>query len=392
MKGRTFIFLALFPLCICCKGGGGDEPGPEPVVEETVLSLADPDATPETKALYSNLWAIREKGWMFGHQNDLLSGRTWREKDGGSDTRDVCGDYPAVYGVDVAAFMDERKDTADNPRKRKTIVEAYDRGMVVMACMHLNNPLTGGTSWISRDSDPRKTETVAQILTAGSEARVTFDRWLDNLAKLAESLVGSDGVQIPLICRPFHEHGHEWSWWGNTSCTADQYTALWRYFVDGLKERGVHTFIYAISPAMNNAKTDDDFLFRWPGDGYVDFIGMDCYQGINNNVFTQNLKCLRRVSEAKKKPAGVTETGVQGFTAEDYWITNIAAPMAGRNMSMLVTWTNEYDPMGQYDVYFSVFKGHPSEESFRAMYDREDTFFCGDLPDMYKMADNITVN
>ena len=75
----------------------------------------------------------------------------------------------------------------------------------------------------------------------------------------------------------------------------------------------------------------------------------------------------------------------------DYWIENIAAPMAGRKMSMLVTWSNKYDPLEQGNVYFSVYPGHPSEESFRKMYAREDTFFCGDLPDMYKMAENITV-
>ncbi|MBQ1648570.1 MAG: beta-mannosidase, partial [Bacteroidales bacterium] len=123
----------------------------------------------------------------------------------------------------------------------------------------------------------------------------------------------------------------------------------------------------------------------------VDFMGMDCYLGINNNIFLNNLKLLKKVSEAKKKPAGVTEIGVEGFKAEDYWTRNIAAPMAGRNMSMLVTWSNKYDPIGEYDVYYSVFPGHPSEESFREMYARSDTFFCEDLPDMYVMAENIIV-
>ena len=119
---------------------------------------------------------------------------------------------------------------------------------------------------------------------------------------------------------------------------------------------------------------------------------MDCYQGINNNVFVNNLKVLSKLSADKKKPAGVTETGVEGFKNEDYWITNIAAPMAGRKMSLLVTWRNKYVGMNEGDThYFSVYPGHPSEESFRTLYGRSDTFFCGDLPDMYKMAENITV-
>ncbi len=383
------LLLAAAPLCLSCQG---DEPaGPEtPTEDPVVLTLADPEATPETRALYSNLWAIREKGWIFGHQNDLLNGRKWQYTEGGSDTKDVCGDYPGIYALDVASFMDGRtvalQSTAENPDKLRTIKEAYDRGMVVMACMHLNNPLTGGDSW-----DNSSNQVAAQILTKGSPTQVLFDQWLDNLAALAKDLKGSDGVQIPVILRPFHEHGHEWSWWGSTCTTAAEYVALWRYLVDGMKARGVHSFIYAISPAMNGKQTESDFIYRWPGDDYVDFMGMDCYLGINNTVFLNNLKCLKTVAEGKKKPCGVTEIGIEGFQNPDYWTTNIAAPMAGRKMSMLVTWSNKYDPFGTGNVYYSVYPGHPSEASFRELYERSDTYFCRDLPSMYKMAENITV-
>lgn len=381
-----FILLTASSLCLSCREDGpGQQAAPEGPV---TLTLADHDATPETKALYSNLWAIREKGWMFGHQNDLLNGRKWQYTEGGSDTKDVCGDYPAVYAVDVASFMDGRTDT-ENSDKRRTIIEAYDRGMVVMACMHLNNPLTGGTYGTSQYNSSNKV--AAEILTPGSETNILFNSWLDNLAALAKELKGSDGVQIPIILRPFHEHGHEWSWWGSSCTTGAEFVGLWRFLVDGMKARGVHTFIYAISPAMNVAQTESDFLYRWPGDEYVDFMGMDCYMGINNNIFLNNLKHLKNVSEKKLKPAGVTEIGVEGFKNPDYWSTNIAAPMAGRKMSMLVTWSNKYDPLELSNIYYSVYPGHPSEESFREMYDRSDTFFCNDLPDMYKMAENVNV-
>ena len=389
MRRCLLLLLTTVPLLFSCKGDGPVGP-PEP--DETVtLTLADADATPETKALYSNLWAIREKGWIFGHQNDLINGRKWQYSEGGSDTRDVCGDYPGVFAVDVASFMDGRKvplQTLDeNPVKLRTIREAYDRGMVVMACMHLNNPLTGGDSW-----DNSSNQVAAEILKKGSATQLLFDSWLDNLADLAKNLKGSDGVQIPVILRPFHEHGHEWSWWGSSCTTAEEYVGLWRYLVDGMKARGVHSFIYAISPAVNGkAGSEGDFLYRWPGDDYVDFIGMDCYIGINNTVFLNNLKLLKGVSDAKKKPAGVTEIGVEGFQNANYWTENIAAPMAGRKMSMLVTWSNKYDPFEQGKVYYSVYPGHPSEKSFRELYDRSDTFFCRDLPPMYRMAENVIV-
>ena len=392
MRNLTFmLLLATVPLLFSCREDGPAGPEvPEEPDDPVTLTLADPDATPETKALYSNLWAIKEKGWIFGHQNDLINGRKWRYTEGRSDTKEVCGDYPGVFAVDVASFMDGRKvplQTLDeNPVKLRTIKDAYDRGMVIMACMHLNNPLTGGDSW-----DHSSDQVAAEILKDGSETNVLFNSWLDNLADLAKSLKGSDGKQIPIILRPFHEHGHDWSWWGSTCTTTAEYVALWRFLVDGMKARGVHSFIYAISPAMNKRQTEDDFLYRWPGDNYVDFMGMDCYLGINNTVFVNNLKLLRSVSEAKMKPCGVTEIGVEGFQTPDYWIENIAAPMAGRKMSMLVTWSNKFDPAEEWNVYYSVFPGHPSEDSFREMYARSDTFFCEDLPPMYEMAKNIIV-
>ena len=284
--------------------------------------------------------------------------------------------------------MDERAETEldDNALRIRCMKDAYNRGMVIIACMHLNNPLTGGDAW-----DNSNRQVAAEILKEGSAVRTKFNSWLDRLARLAVNLKGADGKNIPIIIRPFHEHTQEWSWWGSSCTTEKEFKELWQYFVNYMKASGVHSFIYAISPQMDKARTESDFLFRWPGDEYVDFIGMDCYQGINNNVFVNNLKVLGKLSSTKMKPAGVTETGVEGFKQEDYWTTNIAAPMANRKMSLLVTWRNKYDPMEQGSHYFSVFPGHVSENSFKTMYERSDTFFCNDLPDMYVPAENISV-
>ena len=379
--------LVAVPLLWNC--GGNKQDPEEPQKPETVtLSLADADATAETKALYANLWAIRDKGWMFGHHDDLMYGRKWYGTEGGSDTKEVCGDYPGVYALDLASLMDERSATEqeENALRIKLMKQAYNRGMVITACLHLNNPLTGGDSW-----DNSSNQVVAEILKKGSATQTKFNGWLDKLANVAKTLKGADGKNIPTIIRPFHEHTQTWSWWGKSCTTEQEFIGLWRYFVDYMKAAGVHNFIYAISPQMDGQKVESDFLFRWPGDSYVDFIGMDCYQGINNNVFVNNLKVLSTLSTKKRKPAGVTETGVEGFKVADYWITNIAAPMAGRKMSMLVTWRNKYDPMEQGSHYFSVFPGHVSVDSFKEMYGRSDTFFCNDLPKMYNPVSGITV-
>mgnify|MGYP002711969068 FL=1 len=133
------------------------------------LSIVDKNATFETKALYSNLWAIQSKGFMFGHHDDLWYGRKWYNEEGRSDTHDVCGDYPAVFSFDVAEIMDDRYQNPENEIRKRVALEAYERGEVLIACAHLNNPLTGGDSW-----DNSSNEVVKEILKEGSPTHLKF--------------------------------------------------------------------------------------------------------------------------------------------------------------------------------------------------------------------------
>ena len=74
---KTFLLASLVLVSLLCGCKEKIEPDDGDPQEEVVLSLADANATAETKALYSNLWAIRDKGWMFGHHDDLMYGRKW---------------------------------------------------------------------------------------------------------------------------------------------------------------------------------------------------------------------------------------------------------------------------------------------------------------------------
>ena len=98
MKRIPFVLLALLLSGVACSD---DSEGPKKEGESdpVTLTLSDPNATEETKALYSNLWAIQSKGFMFGHHDDLMYGRTWYGTEGGSDTKAVCGDYPYTVSI-----------------------------------------------------------------------------------------------------------------------------------------------------------------------------------------------------------------------------------------------------------------------------------------------------
>jgi mannan endo-1,4-beta-mannosidase len=394
----SLISAAFLYVVSCSKSKDSEDINDTKNDEITDLSLLDSLATKETKALYANLWEIQKKGFMFGHHDDLWYGRKWYNEPGRSDTKDVCGDYPAVFSVDFGPIMDDRCLTetgiSENTIRRRVILEAYKQGEVIMACMHLNNPLTGGDSW-----DNSRNDVVKEILTDGSEVNIRFKTWLNRLASFLLNLRGDNGELIPIIFRPFHEHTQTWSWWGSSCTTQKDFIDLWQFTVKYLRDgKGVHNFIYAISPQMDTPKTKNDFLYRWPGNEYVDFIGMDCYQGLDPNTFTTNMYELSKLSKELNKPCGVTETGVKGICysdgspVKDYWTKQILTPALGQTISMIVMWRNAYDPAEEGQEFYSVFKDHASESNFLIFYKNSITFFSNDLPNMYSMPTNINVN
>lgn len=64
-------------------------------------SVSDPLATPETVALYKNLFSISKDHTLFGHQDDMAYGVRWKYEDGRSDIKSLTGEYPAVFGWDL---------------------------------------------------------------------------------------------------------------------------------------------------------------------------------------------------------------------------------------------------------------------------------------------------
>lgn len=333
--------------------------------------LVDKDATAKTKNLYEFLWDIQNNNLtLLGHHDALAYGHGWRDNLGYSDIYAMTGEHPSICSLDFGKI--EHNDSLNINRipfdKMREIVKyAYRRGQVITFCWHVDNPKTYnkneaypiGTSWDNTDET-----VVREILTENSDLNMLFKTWMDNLATYIYTLKDDDGEPIPFIFRPWHEHTQTWNWWGRKCASDQEFIDLWKFTVNYLRDvKNIHNIIYAISPQMDEVYEDAKarLMYRWPGDAYVDFMGMDCYHGRNHAALKANLEALSQLSREKCKPFGITETGIEGVTFKKYFTKEVSPYILDYSPSMLIFWRN--DDLSEHH-HFLPYTGHPAAFDF----------------------------
>jgi len=350
--------------------------------------VIDPKATKETKALFLNLQKIQESNILVGHHDATLYGHAWAGDDNRSDIKDVCGSHPALIGFDFAIATNKpyevSKQRFESTLKQTT--EAYDRGAVVTFCWHANNPHNGQTAWV--DTTKVVENTVRELLPGG-KAHEAYKINLKQIADMAKLAKGSDGKLIPIIFRPFHEMEGGWFWWGRLYRTPKEFKELWRFTVEYLRDHlGVHNFIYAYSTDCK-FKTFEEYLTDYPGDKYVDVLGMDDYwdfrpDGANNpTLAAEKVKMISDLAQAKGKLAAMTETGLESIP-DSTWFTTKLLPVLrykGAKLAYVMLWRNDTQ-MKQH--FYAPFPGQISVPDFLKFYKDEYTLFEKDLKEIYK--------
>ncbi len=386
MRIRNFLMTAVAMVMLA----GFTAWDPESVTEEVTVSMVDPDATNETRALFVNMRDLAGDYILFGHQDDLAYGVHWKNEPGRSDVREVTGAYPAVFGWelgDLELGAEENLDAVNFENLKGWIREAYEMGGINTISWHLNNPVTGGDAW---DTEGRP---VATILPGG-ENHELFNEWLDRFAEFANDLtveVDGDEQFIPIIFRPWHEHNGSWFWWGADHCTPEEYNELWRYMVTYLRdEKGLNHLIWAHSPGSFDGMAE--FLERYPGDDYVDLVGFDMYN-IDQDNYIESMRSLVEYAEERGMIAAFTETGNEALRDET-WYTEVLYPLitqdeVARRISYVLVWRNSHEETDRVDHYYTPYPGHPAADDFVRFYEKDEIIFQDRLPYMYSIDDEI---
>lgn len=372
------------PFALRAAGAWPRSRRPEAPRPATKAPPAVPRASAEARTLYRNLQQLAGHQILFGHQDTLAYGVHWKDThDWRSDVADVCGKFPAVFGWDMGWLgkTTYNLDRVPFDRMQAWMYRVYEHGGINTISWHMDNLLTGGDSWATGR------RVVATILPGGSHHAV-LKLQLDELAAFVRGIPSVPGTKaaIPLILRPWHEHMGNWFWWGAPYCSAEEYKALWRFTVDYLREvHGLHNFLYAYSP--DRFRSAEQYLERYPGDNYVDILGLDNYTDVGPHgslqALTRQLRTIVELAEERGKIAALTETGRESIPEKNWWTQRLLPailtdPTAARIVYVLV-WRND-----RPEHHYAPYPDHASVADFVAFSQHPRLLFCEDLPRLYE--------
>ena len=356
------------------------------IVTAQQASPIDKQATKETKALFRNLKKLSKNHTLFGHQHATEYGHGWADEADRSDVKSVTGSHPAVIGVDIMGFSGRPAEAINQSKAqlKKIVEDTYNRGGVTTIAWHFSNPVSGGGFyWNDSVSLP-----AVKYIIPGGQAHDQYKLILRGVADWAKSAKGKDGKPVPMIFRPFHEFDGGWFWWGKPHCTREEFISLWQFTVAWLRDSmQVHNFLYAFSPD-NRFNNEAEFLERYPGDEWVDMVGMDNYgdmgrDGYRLDVAAKKLKVVSDYAKKAGKLAAFTETGLESIPDPAWWNDVLLKVMRTGDLQLayVLVWRNDRTSPTHY---YAPFPGHSSVPDFIKFYNDPYTLFEKDLKKIYK--------
>lgn len=337
--------------------------------EKKTVNISDPNASESAKQLYGYLDSYKDSDKiMFGQQHATDEGVSLTDQDKGktnSDTKSLVKDNPAVVGWDAYLGTTGQEKPGDVNSLAKSMNAAHDDGSIIVLSMHPDNFVTGG-----KYNDTKGN--VVQNILPGGTANKKYTAWLDKMVDLSSQLKDKDGKQYSVIFRPFHEQTGSWFWWGSATTSVDQFKSVYRYTVDYLRDKGVHNFLYAYTPGGNLTGDKDRYLKWYPGDSYVDVLGIDCYDTVAPigsekwmDGLTKDVAMVSQVAQEKNKIPVLSEYGVhlnQTGTEGEGWYTNVLnhleANKDAKKIAYMFTWAN----FGYPDNVYTPYKGYHDQK------------------------------
>ncbi|MFF4895978.1 glycoside hydrolase family 26 protein [Streptomyces sp. NPDC001068] len=129
------------------------------------------------------------------------------------------------------------------------------------------------------------------------------------IRRLAGQVAAYDG---PLALSFAGEMNGPWNSWGPRHAEPADFVAAWKRVHDVFTAQGVTNVIWVWTPHVVDSGTTAALRPYYPGDAYVDWVGLIGYYGPIDGVAFSSLftPTLRRVADFSGKPVLIAETGV----------------------------------------------------------------------------------
>ena len=233
------------------------------VSQSTELTLSNPKASKEAKALYNYICDTYGNGIISGQQESTWMGSEQYEFE---YIYENTGKYPAIHGLD---YMND-----DFEGVNRRAEDWHNKGGIVTICWHCGSDFSH--SW----DECMKTE-ISDWDKALTEGTDEYKKLIAGMDKGAAALKELRDKGIPVLWRPFHELDGGWFWWSKGG--AENFKKLWKIMYDRYTNYWKLDNLIWVFGYSGNGKGYDKW---YPGDEYVDIAGADSYKdGANNNLY-----------------------------------------------------------------------------------------------------------
>ncbi|MET8946283.1 glycosyl hydrolase [Streptomyces sp. NPDC004542] len=219
--------------------------------------------------------------------------------------------------------------------------------------------------------DRYETRSVRNAWRYGALAYIAWEPFEKSLKEIAAG--GSDAyirayaravrdLDLPVAISFGHEMNGFWYPWGTKKATAAQFVAAFRHVHEVFDEVGATQVIWVWSPNVVNPMPDVRLKPYWPGDEYVDWVGVIGYYAAHGPATFDTLygPTMDQVRAFTRKPVIIAETAAEAGPRKPADITDLFRGTAAHDDVIGFVWF-DFDK----EADWRVTSGSASAETFR---------------------------
>jgi len=229
----------------------------------------NPNATREARALLSYLSAIDDENILSGQHSYNANPEQYYLR-----AHKITGEFPAIWGSDFIwqGSRDPGEEVVD------AAIQKHEEGAIVTLMWHAGRPTDEPPfGWRESIQGDLTGEEWKELTTPGTRL---YNRWLQQVDRVAGHLKQLQAANVPVLWRPYHEMNGAWFWWGDKK-GADGYIKLWKMLFDRyVNHHQLNNLIWVWNAnGPRDLPKDEAFSYEhyYPGPQYVDVLATDVY-------------------------------------------------------------------------------------------------------------------